>query len=68
LANNEYLMRHDQVFAHLHYSICKDLGGETTEKWYTPKPLYEQEDVTVLWSPAVNTAKEVIANRSDTKI
>ena len=26
LAKNEYLMRHDKVCAHLHYSICKALG------------------------------------------
>ena len=26
LAKNEYLMRHDKVFTHLHYSICKALG------------------------------------------
>ena len=38
LANNEYLMRHDKVCTHLHYSICKDLGIETTVKWYTHNP------------------------------
>ena len=35
LAKNEYLMRHDKVCTHLHYSICKALGIETTDKWYT---------------------------------
>ena len=41
LAKNEYLMRHDKVCTHLHYSICKALGIETTDKWYThiPKPV-----------------------------
>ena len=28
-------MRHDKVCTHLHYSICKALGTETTDKWYT---------------------------------
>ena len=28
-------MRHDKVCTHLHYSICKALGIETTDKWYT---------------------------------
>jgi hypothetical protein len=44
LAKNEYLMRHDKVCTHLHYSICKDLGIETTDKWYKhmPKPVYEE--------------------------
>jgi len=33
LVKNEYLMRHDKVCTHLHYSICKALGIETTDKW-----------------------------------
>ena len=32
LAKNEYLMRHDKVCAHLHYSICKALDIETADK------------------------------------
>ena len=35
LAKNEYLMIHDKVCSHLHYSICKALGTETTDKLYT---------------------------------
>jgi len=35
LAKNEYLVRHDKVCTHLHYSICKALGIENTDKWYT---------------------------------
>ena len=64
--SKEYLMRHDKVCTHLHYSICKALGTETTDKSYThmPKPLYEG-DVTVLWNQAVHTDREVTANRSD---
>jgi len=38
LTKNEYLMRHDTVCTHLHYSICKVLGIETTDKWYTHVP------------------------------
>ena len=34
-AKSEYLMRHDKVCTHLHYSICKALGTETTDKLYT---------------------------------
>jgi len=58
LAKNEFFMRHYKVCTHLHYSICKDLGTETTDKWYThththththmPKPVYVEGDVTVL--------------------
>ena len=50
LAKNEYFMRHDKACTHLHYSTCKALGIETTDKWYThmPKSVYEEGDVTVL--------------------
>jgi len=30
-----------------------------------PRPLYEQEDVTLLWNQAVHTDREVMANRPD---
>ena len=33
LAKNEYLMRHNKVCTHLHYSVCKALGIETADKW-----------------------------------
>jgi len=51
----------------LHYSICKALGTETTDKWYTHvlKPVHEDGDVTVLWNQAVHTDREVTANRPD---
>jgi hypothetical protein len=62
LAKNEYLMRHDKVGVQLHYSICRALGVEMTDKWYTrtrpPKPVYEHENVTVLWNQgAIQTVK-----------
>ena len=60
-------MRHDKACTHLHYSICKALGTETTDKWYThtPKPVYEKGNVTVLWNQAVHKDGEVTANRPD---
>jgi hypothetical protein len=50
LVQNKDLMRNNYVCANLHYSICKALGIEMKDKWYThtPKPVGEQEDVTVL--------------------
>jgi hypothetical protein len=33
LAKKEYLMRHDKVYTHLNYSICKALGIETTDQF-----------------------------------
>jgi hypothetical protein len=35
LAKSEYLMGHDKACAHLHYSICKALGIETTNGTHT---------------------------------
>jgi hypothetical protein len=70
LAKNVYLMRHNKVCTHLHYSICKALGIETTDTRYThePKPVYEEGDVTLLWNQAVHTDREVTANMPDTII
>ena len=33
LVKNEYLLRHHEVSTHLHYSIRRALGTETTDKW-----------------------------------
>jgi hypothetical protein len=67
LEKNEYIVRHDKVCTHLHYSICKKLGIETVENWYSriPKPVTEHEDVTVLWSQGIQTEREVLAYRPD---
>jgi len=45
LAKNEYLMRHDKVCTHLHYSICKALAIETADKWYTHTHTHAQASV-----------------------
>ena len=36
-----------------------------TNGTHMPKPVYEEEDVTVLWNQAVHTDREVTANRPD---
>jgi hypothetical protein len=67
LAKNECVIRYDKVCTHLHHSICKTLGIETTENWYShiPKPVCQHEDITVLWNQGVQTDREVLANRPD---
>jgi hypothetical protein len=67
LAKNEYIIRHDKVCTHLHYSICKTLGIETTENWYShiPKSVCQHEDTTVLWNQGIQSDREVLANRPD---
>jgi hypothetical protein len=66
LVKSEYLMRHNKVCAYLLYSICKALGFEITDKWYThmPKPVHEG-DITVLSNQAVHTDREFTAHRPD---
>jgi hypothetical protein len=67
LAKNEHIIRHDKVCIHLYYSICKTLGIETTENWYshTPNPVCQHEDITVLWNQGIQTDREVLASRPD---
>jgi hypothetical protein len=67
LAKNEYIIRHDKVCTHLQYLICKKLGTETTENWYShiPKSVCEHEDIAVLWNQGVETDREVLASRPD---
>jgi hypothetical protein len=50
LAKSEYIIRHDKVCRHLHYSICNKLGIETRENWYSniPTSVTEREGITVL--------------------
>jgi hypothetical protein len=52
LAKNVYVIRHAKVCTHLHYSICKTLGIETIENWYShiTKPVCQHENITVLWN------------------
>jgi hypothetical protein len=67
LATNEYVIRHDKVCTHLHYLICKTLGIEKTENWYShiPESICQHADITVLWNQGVQTDREVLANRPD---
>jgi hypothetical protein len=65
MAKNEYVIIHDKVCTHLHYSICKTLGTETTENWYShiPKPVCQHKDIIVLQNQGVQTDTEVLENR-----
>jgi hypothetical protein len=67
MAKKEYLIRYDRVVTHLHYSVCKAVGIETTEKWDTHmlESVCEHEDVTVLSNQEAHTDREVLANRPD---
>jgi hypothetical protein len=65
LAKIEYIIRRDEVCTHLHDSICKTLGSETTKNWYShiPKLVCEHIDITVLWNQGVQTNRDVLENK-----
>jgi hypothetical protein len=67
LTKNEYVIRHDRIYTHVQYSICKRLGIKATENWYChlPKAVCQHEDITVLWNQGVQTYREVLENRPD---
>jgi hypothetical protein len=67
LAKNGYLMRHDKFCTHLHYSICKALGIETTDKWYkhTCPSQCAKREMSQYCGIKQYTDREVIANRAD---
>jgi hypothetical protein len=55
------------VCTNFHYSICKTLGIETTENWYShiPQPVCQHEDITLLQNQGLQTDREGLANRPD---
>jgi hypothetical protein len=61
LAKSKYVIRHDRVCTHLRCSICKTLGIEATENWYShiPKPIFQHKDITELWNQGVQTDRGV---------
>jgi hypothetical protein len=53
----------------VHYSICKALDIEITDKWYThiqtPKLVCESQDCAVIRNRRAHVDREVTANRPD---
>jgi hypothetical protein len=47
---NKYIIRHDKLCMHLHYSICREFGIKVPDISYpyVPKPVCEHEDITAL--------------------
>ena len=59
--------RSHQVCSHLYYSVWQILGTEATDKYHTHThtPVWEHEDMRVLWNQGAHTDREVTANRPD---
>ena len=60
LAKTEYIFRHNNAAAYLHWSICKDHDIE-------PETVMHNKDnnVTIMWDMPVNTDRTITANRPD---
>ena len=69
LAKTEYISRHNNAAAYLHWSVCKDHDIEITDKWYehVPETVIHNKDnnITIMWDMTVNTDKTITANRRD---
>ena len=69
LAKTEYISRHNNAAAYLHWSICKDHDIEITDKWYEHEPETvthnKDNNITIMWDMPVNTDRTITANRPD---
>ena len=69
LAKTEYISRHNNAAAYLHWSICKDHDLKITDKWYqhTPETVIHNKDnnLTIMRDIPVSTDRTITANRPD---
>ena len=69
LAKTEYISRHNNAAAYLHWSICKYHDLKITDKCYqhTPETVMHNKDnnLTITWDMPVNTDRTITANRPD---
>ena len=72
LAKTEYISRHNNAAAYLHWSICKDHDLKITDKWYkhTPETVIHNKDnnLTIMWDMPVNTDRTITENRPDISV
>ena len=58
LAKTEYISRHNNAAAYLHWSICKDHDIEITDKWYEHEPetvMHNKDNnITIMWDMPVS--------------
>ena len=66
-AKTEYLHRHNMAAAYIHWCLSKHYGFKTEDPYYKhePKPVLDNDKVTILWDYSVQTDKEIKANRPD---
>ena len=69
LAKTEYISRHNNVAAHLHWSICRDHDIKITDKWYQHEPetvMHSKDNnITIIWHMSILTELLISADRPD---
>ena len=65
MPKNEYLIRHDKVCAHLHFSIHKAKALKQQRVHTHAQASVGTGNVTVVWNQAAHMDREVTANRPD---
>jgi hypothetical protein len=70
LAKEQYIKRHDRVWAQLHFNTCKKTGVKLDKKhWYEhlPKSVETSQGskVTILWNQQVQTDRTIPNNKPD---
>ena len=69
LAKTEYISRHNNAAAYLHWIICKDHDIEITDKWYehdSETVIHNKDNnITITRDMPVNTDRTITANRTD---
>ena len=67
LAKSEYIKRHNNDAAYMHWKILKHSNIKANDKWYEhqPETVTENEKVTMLWDMQVHTDKTIKANKPD---
>ena len=67
LAKTEYIKRHDNAAANMHWKILKHYNIKANDKWYEhqPETVTENEKVTILWVMQVHNDKKIKANKPD---
>lgn len=67
LAKNEYVKRHNQICAYIHWELCRDNKFKTPKRWYqhVPSSVEDSQSVTIIYDEQVHTDRTISANRPD---
>ena len=64
LVPSEYTNRHNKVAGYIHWTICKHMGLQVTDKDYEniPEKVINVNSATIMWDIAVITDRKIPAN------